>query len=450
MIGWRHPAFPAILLATLVLAPFLNKAFTLDDPVFLLEAAHVAKDPLHPASVEVVWTNNRRGELAHPFVPDARIAGYLLLPVMIMNWQEWFAHLLVLAYFLVTILGTTTLAKRLGLGLWGQHAAATLVASAPVMLGMAGTVFPDIPAAMFAVWGVERLYSYRADGTHGACWAASLLLALACLSRIHVLGLLGLAVLWALASDRRLLIPLTTALGIAVVGIVIMRDPGSAVASLSGRGTWSPSSWRLTPNAISFGIAALTTTPFFLLVFRRRRGWEPSGLLWLWLLLPIPILTYVHYSAKYFVPVVPAMAILVAAGLEPTSRRTSVLTLATTVGVFVGLLVLSADARMANAQRWAAETLIRPRVASGERVWYAGHWGFHWYAERSGAIPVTVEAPWPSPGEILISSSADEPRMLCFLPRHLLQNVGDMRATGRVMSKGAQAGFYSNFFGTNS
>ena len=42
-------AAPAIFVASLLLLPFLNKPFTIDDPLFLRAARHALVDPLHPA-----------------------------------------------------------------------------------------------------------------------------------------------------------------------------------------------------------------------------------------------------------------------------------------------------------------------------------------------------------------------------------------------------------------
>src|SRR5580704_2402650 len=43
-------ALPGTLLVLCCLVPFLNKAFTIDDPDFLLEARQILKSPLQPMS----------------------------------------------------------------------------------------------------------------------------------------------------------------------------------------------------------------------------------------------------------------------------------------------------------------------------------------------------------------------------------------------------------------
>lgn len=65
---------------------------------------------------------------------------------------------------------------------------------------------------------------------------------------------------------------------------------------------------------------------------------------------------------------------------------------------------LSGHTSMAGAVRDATAQLIRRRLETGERVWFAGHWRFHWHAEAARASP----SPWTgrSPG-VVISLSAE-------------------------------------------
>src|SRR6266853_2404432 len=48
-------ALPGMLLAALCLLPFVNKAYTIDDPPFLLEARQILKTPLQPWSFPICW-----------------------------------------------------------------------------------------------------------------------------------------------------------------------------------------------------------------------------------------------------------------------------------------------------------------------------------------------------------------------------------------------------------
>ena len=50
-------AWPALLLATLCLLPFLNKPFLVDDPWYLTMAQQIVRHPSHPMDFEICWNN---------------------------------------------------------------------------------------------------------------------------------------------------------------------------------------------------------------------------------------------------------------------------------------------------------------------------------------------------------------------------------------------------------
>ncbi len=78
----------------------------------------------------------------------------------------------------------------------------------------------------------------------------------------------------------------------------------------------------------------------------------------------------------------------------------------TVAGCALGFAILRADAAFADVGRRAAAELIAPRIAAGERVWFLGRWGFQWYAERAGARPVTLTAPFPARGDEVVVATA--------------------------------------------
>ena len=117
----------ALALAVIVLLPFLQKAYTIDDPVFLREAQNALINPLHPSAFEMVWASERHLR-ASEFLPGGPLAAYVLVPLALVDWQEWAGHLLMLAYLCIAILATTALARRFGLSPSGQQAAALLTA----------------------------------------------------------------------------------------------------------------------------------------------------------------------------------------------------------------------------------------------------------------------------------------------------------------------------------
>ncbi len=173
--------------------------------------------------------------------------------------------------------------------------------------------------------------------------------------------------------------------------------------------------------------------------------------LWSWLLLAVPVVFYIQLPSKYLLPSVPAAAILVVR-LLPQASRTTVRWLIPTIAaaeIILGILILLGVRDLAQTQRQAVETLIKPHLAMGERVWFSGHWGFQWYAEIAGATPVTLLPPSPQPGDIIVVSEID----FSFFAqqwhaRNVLQQVpytGD--AIGRIMDAATGAGFFSSRYG---
>ena len=63
-------AWPALLLATVCLLPFLNKPFLVDDPHFLMMARQIVMHPMHPMDFDDLLEPRRRLHESLPF--DAR------------------------------------------------------------------------------------------------------------------------------------------------------------------------------------------------------------------------------------------------------------------------------------------------------------------------------------------------------------------------------------------
>ena len=150
-------------------------------------------------------------------------------------------------------------------------------------------------------------------------------------------------------------------------------------------------------------------------------------------------------------PAAPAAALLLVLGLRQAAPARARRIVGATVvgGLLLGVLILRADGALAGMGRRAAGELIAPRVARGERVWFAGHWGFQWYAERAGGRPLTTSPPRPARGDLVVAASVTPTdRVLEVVPgRQLVETLVDARPGGRVMSRASGAGFYSNGWG---
>ena len=257
-------AIPAILVALAALLPALDKAFTVDDLTFLLQARHLLADPVHPTAFEMVF-HGTRIRLSQELVTGPVMA-YLLLPSMLIGAPEWAAHVIQIVCLLAAAVGSATLALRLGGDRRQARAAALLLVTSPAVLGMAATAMPDVPAMGFAVIGVERLLAWKQNRSLAAGLASAILLALAALSRPHALMVLAVGAIW-LLSERLtgscprpvartltsgLVTPLVLAL-LTIAGIVLLtRDP------VSGRTIAGATTGRMDLGSVVFNLAGFT------------------------------------------------------------------------------------------------------------------------------------------------------------------------------------------------
>lgn len=185
-------ALPAMLLAALLLLPFLNTPFTIDDPLYLREARHVLTDPLHPQAFNVVWSTDFNLR-ASQILPGGIAVPYLLIPTALAGCAEWVGHLTQLLLLLAALAVTSLAALRLGLGRRQARLAAILTATCPAVLPMAATVMPDIAALCFAILGMERIVAWRDQRRWHQALLATCWLTLAVLTRSHTIAILPAA-----------------------------------------------------------------------------------------------------------------------------------------------------------------------------------------------------------------------------------------------------------------
>jgi hypothetical protein len=501
-------------LAALLLLPFLNTPFTIDDPLYLREAGQVLTDPLHPQAFDVVWSTDLNLR-ASQILPGGILVPYLLVPTALLDYAEWAGHLTQLLLLLAAIYATACAALRLGLNRRQATAAAILTAACPAVLGMANTVMPDIPAMLFTILGLERIIVWRESAWRdGRRWhqamLATLWLTCAALTRTHTLIALAPACIFLLdgitpaeirASFKRfparfLPVLLTPVLFFLASAITADPEPGGenillAMTSLPGgirlvvengcaflahwllvipltlpwillrprqrmqkfllAGLLAASVLSLRVGWVAFPAIASLIVLLDILLDAIKRHDRIQLALWVWLLLAAPVIFYIQLPSKYLLPSVPAAAILVVR-LIPEARRETVRWLFPAMAaaeVILGLLIVLGVRDLAQTQRQAVESLVKPRIAMGQHVWFAGHWGFQWYAEKTAARAVTRRPPLPQPGDIIVVSLADHPRFAQeWTFRTVLDRVpytGD--GIGRVMDLPAGVGFFSSSFG---
>lgn len=510
-VSWRAAmrcAAAGIIVAAALLLPFLNKAFAVDDPYFLLMARQILHSPLRPLSVNLCWFGSEMCAKASDLGPSDALGGYFLVPVILLGGSEIVAHILQLGLLCVAILETAMLAFRLGLGRFGATVAALTMAVSPAVLPFASSVMPDILAMTLGVAGLERLCAWKTGARAHQCAAAIACLGLAPCARPHLLLLLVPAALFIkgggscfspkgwLRAPRRYWIPLIAAALLAWVVSMLYAEPG--VALHPPRFLLSPENIR--PNVRAFLIYLVLAVPFAVpwLVLRPRRAWQvlaafipvtavfvwktsvyPASQAWpavlaalgataltavlidairkreavplalaLWLLIPLAAAAYVHVPIKYLAASGPAVAILMAKLLESDRRRFAVVAMSAflVASATLSWLIVKADGEFAESARRVSAEVIAPRVGSGQRVWCAGEWGFYWYAQEAGARVSRPDGEVARSGDVLVvgRNETGEPALKRFPHRTLLERRTFYASGGRTLSPENHVGFYSN------
>jgi hypothetical protein len=376
---------PSILLVIACLVPFLNKAYTIDDPWFLLEARQILKTPLQPMSFPVCWLGHetcvaRAGSLGAGSTQS--LMGYLLVPVILAGGAEWIAHLLQILLACIAALEMVRLAMRLGFDRLQASAAGLMLVAIPPFLPMASTAMPDIAALTLGLTGIERLLAWKDERRWHQAAAASLALGLAPYARPHMVLLIPLGALWlfnefrirkAVRQFRReayLWAPLLVAACILVAVNLVTRDHGPKVESKSlliglsylpinlqayllyltfpipFAAVWLGTHWRKAPMILM--LPAVLVLVIHVMLFRSRsiveewpliaaffglttlaymlyqnvRAWDRLGLLLsLWLLIPVPAIFYAQLPIKYLLGVLPAVVLILIRVLSSLPRR---------------------------------------------------------------------------------------------------------------------------------
>ena len=282
-------AAPAMGLALLLLLPFYRKAYTMDDTLFMLQAQQLLRDPLHPTALDVVWAEVPQRLSA--IMPSGPVMAYLLWPAAAHGGAEWLAHGVQGLVLGLGLWATAALALRLGYSRLGARLAALLVATTPAVLGMAGTVMPDIPAMAFGVLALDLFvgFTQASQPVRKLAWGlcASLALALAALSRPHLSLLVFVAALLSHRPDAgwdrsslgrwlgrwlgRSLWPLGLAGALCLLALRITQDPLQDTGVTSSIGHFA-SLGGLPKNLLAFFAHASLALPLCLpwAVLRRR------------------------------------------------------------------------------------------------------------------------------------------------------------------------------------
>ncbi len=496
-------AWPALLLATVCLVPFLNKAFLIDDPHFLTMAGQIVKHPLHPMDFDLCWNTVENCTKAYILTPGNALMGYALVPTVLAGAPEWMAHLTQLVFAWIAIVAMSSLILRLGWSRGYAMMGALLLVAIPPFLPMASTAMPDVLATAVGLVGIERLAAWKAERRWSQGVAAAVALGLAGFARGHLALMVPLAAFFLLDSldPREIFAELrhrlwlwTPVVGAGIVLLAVLaatRERNLALdppASFSGRqnilinfrsyllyfafplplaACWVANRWKnrspwlaitllagavvgtLRAKATFLAVVGLGTLVDLLFEAWRKREHD-ALFLSLWLLVPLPIVYYGHLPIKYLLPCVPAI-ILICFRLSlsfPARAAKFAGIFLIVAGISYSLLILRSDAEFANFGRVALDRLIRARVSAGEKVWFGNQFSSYWYARKAGGTLLVPGSHIPSSGDLIAVGMFEggAATLRRFPHRTLVESLSHTYRFGRTMGGGI--GLYSNRVGT--
>jgi 4-amino-4-deoxy-L-arabinose transferase-like glycosyltransferase len=154
MLRGRRIQFFLAALTVAMLAPFLNKAFHIDDPLFLWMARQIAQHPLDPYGFIVHWGTFPQPAFARIQNPPLG-SYYMALVASFTGWSEPGLHTAFLVWPVLAVLGAFALARRILGDVASAVSVALLTLFTPVLLVSATSVMCDVMLLALWLWSIE-------------------------------------------------------------------------------------------------------------------------------------------------------------------------------------------------------------------------------------------------------------------------------------------------------
>ncbi|CUU00553.1 MAG: glycosyltransferase family 39 protein [Fimbriimonadales bacterium] len=438
----------AALLAAFLL---LTKPVHIDDTVVLHVAAQVLKNPLRPFDGEFFWLAEPRSLFETTTNPP--LVSYWLAPAIALGgYREWWLHLWLMPFAGLLGWGVYRLAWRWLGESYAGWAAAWVLLSPAVLPGM--NLMRDVPALGLFVAGLACWVEGIHRAHRGWLFWGALLGGLAGLAKYTALSWVGVALayavfqgawrqVWWLAvalvpitlwsghnfwvyGEPHLLylwqerrgsapweakwLPAVVGLGAStLIGLAVLwsrRLPlwqtGLLVLGVVGLAYWhrafyasEPFHWQamvwLALGATQLGLALLSPAP--------SQGSDATGWflrLWLGIGLAGAVWGVPFQAMRHLLFALVPMVLLLMRGAPLGRLHRTILG----VQAVLSLLILWGDYQYAQVYR---DFAARARAMWGhERVWYAGSWGWMFYAERAGFRKILPSGEGLEPGDLIL------------------------------------------------
>ncbi|MFP6617360.1 MAG: glycosyltransferase family 39 protein, partial [Candidatus Hydrogenedentota bacterium] len=135
----------------LLLIPFVNKAYHIDDPFYLWTAQHILEDPFDFYGYDINWTGFNSSAAAENKNPPL-VSYYMALVGLLVGWQEWTMHLAFMFPAIGVGLGSYLIATR-----FTERPLLSIVIaiSTPAFVVSSTNVMAEIMMLCFYVWAIH-------------------------------------------------------------------------------------------------------------------------------------------------------------------------------------------------------------------------------------------------------------------------------------------------------
>lgn len=196
--GVRLRPWLVLILLAVILLLFINKAMTIDEPLFIWTAQHLQQHPGDPFGFELNWFGVPSPMLTN--VQNPPLTSYWLALVGLVSWNEWWLHLAMLPFGLLTVWGTMRLARLLGADpFW---AGLLTVATAGFLIS-ATTVMCDVMMTCGFVWTIVLWIEGMNRKNAGILVAAAVVAGLTVFTKYFGLALAPLLVTYTILREKQ-------------------------------------------------------------------------------------------------------------------------------------------------------------------------------------------------------------------------------------------------------
>ncbi len=189
-----------IIITILLIAPFANKAFHIDDPLFLWAAKHIQSHPTDPYRFNVNWYFNEM-EMWQVTKNPPLTSYFIAFVAYLVGWSERALHLAFLIPAIAVVLGTYFLARKL----CARPVLASLVGLiTPVFIVSGTTIMCDTMMLAFWVWAILLWIRGMERNEHLAFGLSAFLIGVCALTKYYGMSLIILLPIYSFVKNRRI------------------------------------------------------------------------------------------------------------------------------------------------------------------------------------------------------------------------------------------------------